>query len=452
METLAILNTDVKTIFANQQHTALLLKKTGAAERIARLQKLKQAIIDHSQSILQALYNDFKKPAADAQLEINGIIGEIDFTAAFLESWMQPETVATPDVLNALGGSAGISQIIAEPKGVCLFITPWNYPVLLTFRPLVSCLAAGNTVIIKPSELTPHASALIKQIVEENFPEDELAVIEGGAEVAAELLKLPFHHIFYTGGSRVGKIVMRAAAEHLASVTLELGGKSPAIIDDSADLEETAGKIAWGKFFNCGQTCIAPDYVIVSENRKDEFLRTMKATMEAMYGKEGPGTDSAAYPRMVNANHYRRVKNLLEEAVTHGAEIVAGGKTDDSENYIAPTLIENVTDDHAIMKEEIFGPVLPVMTYESVDDAIEYVNNHDRPLSLYVFAKDKAAVERVINNTTAGGSVINHSILHYFSPFLPFGGVGNSGIGRGNGHFGFLDFSNQRPVLSYNVL
>jgi aldehyde dehydrogenase (NAD+) len=446
METITLSKTDPKTIFANQQRAALRLKKSGAAERIVRLQKLRQVIIDHADSILAALYNDFKKPVAEAQIEIDSIVGEIDFTIAFLEAWMTPEIVPTPDVLNAMAGTAGVSKIIVEPKGVCLFITPWNFPILLTFRPLVTCIAAGNSIIIKPSELTPHASSLTKQIVEEAFPEDEVAVIEGGGAVAAELLALPFNHIFYTGGSRVGKIVMRAAAEHLASVTLELGGKSPAIIDDSADLAAAAGKIAWGKFSNCGQTCIAPDYVLVSENRKDEFLATMKATMDAMYGAEGPGLDGA-YGRLVNANHYRRVKNLLEEAITNGAEIVAGGKTDDAENYIAPTLLEDVNADHAIMKEEIFGPVLPVMTYQSIDEAIDYVNNGDRPLALYVFAKDKAVSDLVINSTTAGGSVVNHVILHYVSPFLPFGGVGNSGIGRGNGHFGFLDFSNQRPVL-----
>ncbi len=360
---------------------------------------------------------------------------------------MTPEIVPTPDVLNAMTGSVSVSKIIVEPKGVCLFITPWNYPFLLTFRPLVTCIAAGNTIIVKPSELTPHASALTKQMIESTIPQDEVAVIEGGGAIATELLTLPFNHIFYTGGSRVGKKVMRAAAEHLASVTLELGGKSPAIIDDSADLAEAAGKIAWGKFSNCGQTCIAPDYVIVSENRKEEFIATMKATMNAMYGTEGPGIESAAYSRMVNANHYRRVKHLLEEAVTNGAEKVTGGKTDNTENYIAPNLLENVNADHAIMKEEIFGPVLPVITYQSLDDAIDFVNKGDRPLALYVFAKNKAAADLVINCTTAGGTVVNHVIFHYVSPFLPFGGVGNSGMGRGNGHFGFLDFSNQRPVL-----
>lgn len=444
MEAQTISGTDLKALFASQQHTALRLKKSTAAERIARLMKLKSAVVDHTNVILDALHNDFKKPAVEAKLEIDPIVGEVDFFAAFLETWMQPQIVTTPE---AMGGAAAVSKIIWEPKGVCLFITPWNYPFLLTFRPLIACIAAGNTVIIKPSELTPHSSTVIKQIVELVFPEEEVAVIEGGSDVASELLALPFHHIFYTGGSRVGKIIMKAAANHLASVTLELGGKSPAVIDDSADIADAAGKIAWGKYWNCGQTCIAPDYVLVSENRKEEFIATMKATIVAMYGADGPGADSASYARMVNANHYRRVKNLLEEAVLNGADVVTGGKTDDAENYIAPTLLVNVNPDHAIMKEEIFGPVLPVMTYRTLNDAVDYINQGERPLALYVFGQDKAATELVINSTTAGGSVINHVILHYMSPFLPFGGVGNSGAGRGNGQFGFMDFSNQRPVF-----
>jgi aldehyde dehydrogenase (NAD+) len=436
--------TNLDDLFKRQQRKAQRLKMSTATERVARLEKFKQVLIDDTDSILQALFEDFKKPKAEAELEISPIIDEIDFAIASLATWMESQLVPTPD---AMGGSAATSKIIYEPKGVCLLITPWNYPVLLTFRPLVSCLAAGNTAIIKPSELTPHTSTVIRQVVEAAFDPDEVVVVEGGVEVASELLKLPVHHIFYTGGSRVGKIVMKAAANYLASVTLELGGKSPAILDDSANLADAAGKIAWGKYFNCGQTCIAPDYVFVSEARKDEFLATLKATIEAMYGADGPGIDSPAYARMVNDSHYRRVKNLLDDAVEKGANVIAGGKTDASENYISPTLLADVTADHAIMKEEIFGPVLPVLTYKSIDEAIDFVNQGERPLALYVFGQDKTATDHVINSTTAGGSVVNHVIMHYFSPFLPFGGVGNSGTGRGHGHFGFLDFSNQRPVF-----
>ena len=445
METLAINPVDqLDDLFARQQRSARQLKKTTATDRIARLEKLKQALTEHTDALLEALYSDYKKPRAEAELELGPVISEIDFAVASLNGWMEPEVVPTPD---AMGGSAAISQIVYEPKGVCLLITPWNYPVLLTFRPLVSCIAAGNTAIVKPSELTPNTSAAIRKVVESAFAEEEVAVVEGGAEVASELLKLPFHHIFYTGGSRVGKIVMKAAANYLASVTLELGGKSPAILDDSADFADAAGKIVWGKYFNCGQTCIAPDYVLVSEARKDEFLTTAKATVEAMYGPDGPGSDSLAYARMVNANHYHRVKNLLDEAVSNGATVVTGGHTDDAENYIAPTLLTDVTANHAIMHEEIFGPVLPVLTYRELADAVDFVNAGERPLALYVFGQDKAALEQVIGDTTAGGSVLNHVIMHYFSPFLPFGGVGNSGTGRAHGHHGFLDFSNQRPVL-----
>lgn len=444
METQTMQETAVEAVFKAQKHTALKLKKSTAEERIARIVKLKNAIAEHYDLMLKALHDDYKKPTEEAKTSLGSIFDEIDFDLAFLESWMKPQVVTTPE---ALGGEAANSKITYEPKGVCLFITPWNYPFLLTFHPLIACIAAGNTAIIKPSELTPHSSALIKKIVSVAFPEDEVVVIEGGADVASELLKLPFDHIHYTGGSRVGKIVMKAAANHLSSVTLELGGKSPAVVDDSADFADAAGKIAWGKFFNCGQTCIAPDYVLVSENRKEELMATLKATIEAMYGADGPGVESPLYPRLVNAHHYRRVKNLMEEALLNGANVVTGGKVDEADNYISPTLLDNVTSDHTIMKEEIFGPVLPVLTYRTLDDAIEFINQGERPLGLYVFGKNKAAIQTVIGGTTAGGSVVNHVAMHYMSPFLPFGGVGNSGMGRSHGHYGFIDFSNQRPVL-----
>lgn len=444
METETLIGLDIATLFKSQQNKAFHLKKSTPQERIARLIKLKEEVNANTNNIDEALYKDFKKPKEETWADYDAIIAEIDFVSAYLETWMKPQVVTTPE---ALGGEASVSKIILEPKGVCLFLTPWNYPFLLTLRPLIACLAAGNTIIIKPSELTPHSSKLIKEIIESVFPEDEVIVIEGGAEVASELLDLPFNHIFYTGGTRIGKIVMKAAANHLASVTLELGGKSPSIIDDSADFADAAGKIVYTKFFNCGQTCITTDYILVSEDRKDEFVAQLKGTIEFMYGVEGPGIESQKYARLVNSNHYRRVKGLLEEALENGAKLITGGKTDDSENYISPTLLDNVTPSLAIMKEEIFGPLLPVLTYKSLDDAIDFINRGKRPLGIFVYSKDKDATEKIISSTTAGGSVVNHTMMHYMSPFLPFGGVGNSGIGRGHGHFGFMDFSNQRPVL-----
>lgn len=444
METKTFSKVEPANVFKSQKRKALQLKKSTAQERIVKLSKLKEAINANAEKILEALYLDFKKPQQEAGIEISGITNEIDFINAFLESWMTPQVVPTPE---DFGGEASDSKIILEPKGVVLFLTPWNYPFLLTIRPLVACIAAGNTVMVKPSELTPHSAKLMKKILESVFPQDEICVFEGGAEVATELLKLPYEHIFYTGGPQVAKIVMKAAAENLSSVTLELGGKSPSIIDDSADLAEVAGKLAFGKYLNCGQTCMTTDYVLVSEKRKDEFLATMKATIEAMYGPEGPGISSAAYSRMVNRKHFNRVKNLLQDALDNGATLVAGGQTDEEENYISPTLLADVSPDHIIMKEEIFGPVLPVMTYETLDDAIDFVNQRDHPLGLYVFGKNRANIEKVINQTTAGGTVVNHTILHNLSPFLPFGGVGHSGFGKGNGYYSFLDFSNQRPVM-----
>lgn len=443
METQTLSKVDLADVFQSQQRKALQLKKSTAQERIARLLKFKEAVIANIDNVYEALYKDYKKPKEEA-FETDSVIVEIDFVTGLLEKWMNPQAVPTPD---DLGGEASVSRIILEPKGVCLFLTPWNYPVLLTLRPLVSCLAAGNTVIIKPSELTPHSSKLIKEIIESVFPKDEVFVMEGGADVASELLELPFNHIFYTGGTRVGKIVMKAAANHMASVTMELGGKCPSIIDDSADFADAAGKIVWTKFFNCGQTCITTDYILVSENRKDEFIAHLKGTIEHMYGVDGPGIESSKYARLVNNNHYQRVKRLLDDALENGATLVTGGKTNDEENYISPTLLDNVDPDLAIMKEEIFGPLLPVLTYKTLDDAIDFVNQREQPLGLYVYSKDKVAADKVISSTTAGGSVINHTFMHYMSPYLPFGGVGNSGIGRGNGYFGFMDFSNQRPVL-----
>lgn len=435
---------DWAAVFESQKRKALQLKKSTSQDRISRLLKFKDVINKNTDNIKKALYNDFRKPVEEAIIEIGPIPDEIDFVTSHLETWMRPQDVPTPD---SLQGEAVVSKIILEPKGVCLFLTPWNYPFLLTFRPLIACLAAGNMAIIKPSELTPDSSKLIKEIIDSAFSEDEVFVFEGGAEVASELLKLPFNHIFYTGSTRVGKIVMKAAANHMASVTLELGGKCPSIIDDSADFADAAGKIVWTKFLNCGQACITTDYILVSENRKDEFVAHLKGTIEHLYGADGPGIESPKYARLVNSNHYRRVKNLLEDALLNGAKLVIGGKTDDAENYISPTLLDNVTPDLAIMKEEIFGPLLPVLTYKTLDDAIDFINRGERPLGLYVYSKDKNATGKVINSTTAGGSVVNHTLMHYMSPFLPFGGVGSSGIGKGNGYFGFLDFSNQRPIL-----
>ncbi len=444
METQTISGIDIAAVFESQQRKALQLKKSTAKERISRLLKFKDVINKNIDNIKKALYNEFRKPAEEAILEISMITDEIDFVTTHLETWMRPQVVPTPE---SLGGEASVSKIILEPKGVCLFLTPWNYPYLLTFRPLTACLAAGNTAIIKPSELTPHSSGLIKEIIETVFSKDEVFVKEGGAESASELLELPFNHIFFTGSTRVGKIVMKAAANHMASVTMELGGKCPSIIDDSADFADAAGKIVWTKFLNCGQACITTDYILVSEKSKDEFIAHLKGNIESSYGADGPGIDSSKYGRLVNGNHYHRIKSLLDDALENGAKLVTGGKTDDVENYISPTVIENVTPDLAIMKQEIFGPLLPVLTYKTLDDAIEFINRGDRPLGLYLYSKDKDATEKVLNSTTAGGSVVNHTLMHYFSPFLPFGGVGSSGTGRGNGYYGFLDFSNQRPIL-----
>jgi aldehyde dehydrogenase (NAD+) len=314
-----------------------------------------------------------------------------------------------------------------------LIISPWNFPVNLTFGPLVSAIAAGNCAILKPSEMTPATSALMKRIVGELFDESEVAVIEGDAATAEALLKKRFDHIFFTGSPAVGKIVMKAAAEHLTSVTLELGGKSPVIVDKTANLDEAARKIAWGKFLNSGQICIAPDYLLVDETIRTEFVEKLRAAIHPESGW------------LVNDRHTARVKRLFDTAVGGGAQVVSGGAFEN--RAVAPTLLENVAADAPIMNEEIFGPLLPIIPYRALDDALRVIDAREKPLVLYLFSRSRAVIRRVLRGTRAGGTVVNDTLLHFYQHNLPFGGVGNSGVGKAHGFFGFEAFSNARGVL-----
>ena len=341
---------------------------------------------------------------------------------------MKPRRVRAP---LALLGSR--SRVMVEPKGVVLIISPWNFPVNLTFGPLVSAIAAGNCVILKPSEMTPHTSACMKRIVADVFDESEVAVIEGDATVAEALLERRFDHIFFTGSPAVGKIVMKAAAEHLTSVTLELGGKSPVIVDRTANLDEAARKIAWGKFLNSGQICIAPDYLLVDDAVHAEFIPKLRDAIHAETGW------------LVNDRHASRIKRLFDGAVARGAQVVAGGSFDDRK--VAPTVLDNVASDAPIMQEEIFGPLLPVIRYKSLDDALRVINEREKPLVLYLFSRSRAVIRDVLRGTRAGGTAINDTLVQFYQHNLPFGGVGNSGMGKAHGFYGFEAFSNARGVL-----
>lgn len=434
------------SIFESQRAFQYQVAKSSFKERKVKLLALKKAVKeDFRQEIRDALWADFKKPQAETDLtEVFAITSEIDHTLAYLESWMSDTYVKTP---LAYIGSA--SYVKYEPKGVCLIVAPWNFPVNLSLGPLVSAIAAGNTAIIKPSEYTPNSTKVIKKIVEAVFQENEVAVIEGAVETSTELLKLPFNHIFFTGSPQVGKIVMRAAAENLSSVTLELGGKSPTIIDETTNLKSTAKRLAWAKFMNAGQICIAPDYVLIHESRKEAFIEEMKVILEVFYEKNSLENDSFA--SIVNQKNVLRIQNYLEDAIKKGAKIEIGGNINLKENRIEPTILSGLAGDSLILKEEIFGPVLPILTYNNKEEVIEYIRKGEKPLALYIYSKKKENIDYFLNNTRAGGSCVNNSDMHFLQPYLPFGGENNSGIGKAHGEWGYKAFSNERSVYVQNV-
>ena len=435
------LQDEIDRVFALQQARKIELRQTIAEQRLEKLRRLRAAVIAHKADILAAAHADMHKQPVDALLgEIMPVTQGIDLALKHLKRWMRPQRVKTP--INMLGTRG---EIRYEPKGAALIIAPWNVPVFLSFVPLASAVAAGCTAIIKPSEMTPALGAVIRNIVAECFDEAEVAVFEGGPEVAQALLRRPFDHIFYTGNPEIGKVVMRAAAEHLASVTLELGGKSPVIVDESADVEAAAERLVWGKLLNGGQVCVAPDYVLVHESRKDELLGALDRQFKAHAG--GQAGRLPQLTRIVNPRHHARVQGLLDDALARGARVVTGGQSDAAERFIAPTVLTDVPPDARLMQEEIFGPLLPVLGYQDLNRALELINAKPKPLALYVFSRIKDNVERILRGTSAGGTTINHVMLHGLHPNLPFGGVNNSGIGKSGGFYGFQAFSNERAVL-----
>lgn len=433
-------------LFSKQKDNQLNVGQSTYSQRLNKLNALQRAIeITYREQIKEALQKDLSKPVIETELtEVYQIVGDIKHAKQHLHQWMRKQKAKTP--LSMLGSS---SYYIYEPKGVCLIISPWNYPFNLTFGPLVSAIAAGNTAIIKPSEMTPHSSALMAKIVEDVFTEDEVALIQGEVEVSTELLKLPFNHIFFTGSPNVGKVVMTAAAKNLSSVTLELGGKSPTIIDKTANIDKAAKKIMWGKFMNCGQICVAPDYVLIDESIKPKFIEACKVWLKHFHSDE-PKT-SKSYARIVTQKHFDRLSSHIDNAKSLEAKIEVGGELDASLKYIAPTIVSNLKEDASLLQEEIFGPILPIVTYTTIDEALDYINSKERPLALYIFSKSKANTNKIIKNTRSGGTCINNNVIHYANHYLPFGGTNNSGIGKSHGFFGFKAFSNERAVVKQHT-
>ncbi len=435
---------DVARVFEEQRRRYRAAPNPAVVDRLARLEKLERALRHHRSELKVALESDFRKSADESEFtELVVTLAELKFARANLTQWAKTQRVATP--LMVFGSH---SELRYEPKGVVLILSPWNYPVYLTIVPLIAAIAAGNRVIVRPSEKAPATRDVLASIIAEAFVPHDVACVGGEVATATELLALPFDHIFFTGSTRVGKIVMHAAAEHLASVTLELGGKSPCIVDEHADVDRAASRVAWGKFMNGGQTCVAPDYVLVHESVAGAFLAKTAHSVAKMYGPSDAARKTTPdFCRMIDDGHYARIAGLLAETVAGGAKVEIGGQTDPAERYIAPTLLSNVDFDAPIMRDEIFGPVLPVLSYASLDDALAQINARPKPLALYVFSGDRATVERVLGGTSAGGTLVNDTILHLANPNLPFGGVGSSGIGSCHGFFGFKAFSHERAVM-----
>jgi len=405
--------------------------------RKGQLDQIVRMMDDHAEDFLAALKADLGKPALEARItDVSIVKNEALLAKKQLAAWIRPQRVRTP-----LEQQPASARILHEPLGVVLIIAPWNYPVQLLLSPLVGAIAAGNCVVLKPSEVTPHVSELLGRLVPRYLDTSCVSLVQGGAEETRALLQQRFDHILYTGNGTVARIVMEAAAQQLTPVTLELGGKSPCIVDRDVEMEVCARRIAWGKFLNAGQTCIAPDYVLVHETREGELLEALKRALREFYGDDPKG--SSDFGRIVNERHHRRLAVLLKDG-----EIVVGGGADESDRYIAPTILRNVSPQAPIMNDEIFGPILPVLTIRSIEEAIRFVNARPKPLALYVFTRDTKVEEEVLSRTSSGGACVNATLWHLANPNLPFGGVGPSGMGAYHGRDSFETFSHRKSVVT----
>ena len=403
--------------------------------RKQQLKLLSKNIKNHENELLDALYKDLGKSKVEAYAtEIGMLLKSIKLMRKELKNWSKTKQTDTPLYLFPTK-----SYIKKEPYGTVLIIGPFNYPVQLVFEPLIGAIAAGNTAIVKPSELTPHVAIVIKDIIEDTFDEAYVSVVEGGIEETQTLLSLPFDYMFFTGSEKVGKIVYEAAARKLIPVTLELGGKSPVIVDDTANIKVASERISFGKFTNAGQTCVAPDYILVQRKVKNDLIKALKKTITEFYGENIE--KSPDFGRIVNQKHFNRLNDLFQ---IHKDNVVFGGNSSKEDLYIEPTLLDNITNDNKIMKEEIFGPILPIITYDNFDEVLEIIQSKSKPLSLYLFSEDENMTHRVVEELSFGGGAINDTLMHLANPNLPFGGVGSSGIGQYHGKYSFDTFSHMK--------
>lgn len=432
--------TEIKELVAKQRKFFNTGVTKTYAFRLEQLKRLKAAMEKYDKPIVDALYKDLRKSAQEAYTTEHTItLADLDFAIKSLKSWMEPQHVPTP-----LFFMPAKSRLHAEPYGVTLTIAPWNYPYKNLLGPIIGAMAAGNTMILKPSELAPATSKAIADMVEEFFAPEYMAVVQGGAQETQDLLQERFDFIMFTGGTEIGRIIYQAAAKHLTPVALELGGKSPCIVDSDVNLEVAAKRITWGKYTNAGQICIAPDYIFVQKSIKAKFVELIKQNITEFYGADPK--QSPDYGRIISPRHFERIKNLID------GDVVAGGHTDAAEKYIAPTVIDNVTPASKVMQEEIFGPVMPIIEYDKVEDVISHINKGNKPLALYIFSSNASFRNKIVNQTSSGAVVINDVLLHAGHPYLPFGGVGHSGIGAYNGKISFDTYSHSKGVLTRSFM
>lgn len=432
--------TDVATLFRQLNERAPAIARSSTEERIDKLRRLYQAVYDLRAEIGEA---GLAEVSMDGRLALLPLKEEINFVCERLAGWMERETVEP--LPSMMGRQAYIHY---EPKGVVLHLSTWNAPVLISLSPVVSMIAAGNAVILKPSEIAPHSAEMVVKIIERAGLSDEVGVVTGGPEVAQALLALPFHHICYVGNNRIGRLVMEAAAQNFAGVTLEMGGKNPAIVAADADLEDAAAKLALGRHLIAGQVCLSPDYVLVQEEVKQAFIDALQAKVRAFYDPAGEGfASSHDFPRIISEHHTRRIKSLIDDAIEKGATLVMGGDVDIGERYISPTILTDVTADMTLFDEEVFGPVLVVQGFRDREEAAAEIAKRPKPLGLYVFTQNRETADWYIDHTRAGTSAINNAVVQANIATLPFGGANHSGIGRLGGRAGFIEFSNPRGVV-----
>ncbi len=434
-------NSFIKELLVKQRDYFNTGKTRDIEFKKTQLKKVQSLLVKYETEFFKALNTDLRKSVTESYMtEIGFLHAEIRYLLKNIKHLHKPVKIRTPLVY--MGAK---SYIYNEPLGVVLIMGPWNYPLQLIIAPLLGAIAAGNCAVLKPSELALCTSGVIKKALENEFPQEYIAVIEGGIEVSQQLLQERFDHIFFTGGTAVGKIVMQAAAGNLTPVTLELGGKSPCIIDEDINIEYAARRISWGKFLNAGQTCVAPDYLLVHRNIKQRLLGQMKKVLLEFYGSDP--RQSPNYGRIINYKHFERLLKLLDKG-----NIIAGANVDPAERYISPTIIDNISPDDPVMQEEIFGPILPVIEYEVLEEAISFINERPKPLALYLFSRDKAKQDTICKETSSGGICINDCLIHLTNQELPFGGVGESGIGSYHGKNTFTTFSHQKSVMKNTML